>query len=352
MDKNDYTTSSEKHKKGKHLTAEDRGAIQALKKEGFGIRAIARNIGCAPGTVINELLRGTPERKGSRGRAPGYSPKRGEAVYQSNRSRCHRKRKADCCKPFIDWVTKQLREHKWSLDACVGYARKHKLFPAEEMVSTGTLYNMVWAGLLPIAITELPEALKRNTKEHKPRENKKCYGTSISQRPEIASQRIEEGHWEGDTVVGKRNGQEAVILSLLEKKTQHYIAIRIPGKTSEAVLEAMKELREEYGDRFDQVFKTITVDNGSEFSDFSQVEQDCGTKVYFAHPYSSWERPQNERHNGMLRDYVPKGISIENFSDEYILSAADELNGRPRRKLDYHTPEELFEAFLDRVYAA
>lgn len=352
MDKSDYITNSEKRKRGKHLTAEDRGAIHALRKEGYGVRAIARNIGCAPGTITYELRRGTLQRKGSRGRIPAYSPKHGEAVYRANRSRCHRKPKAVDCKPFIDWVTKQLREHKWSLDSCVGYARKHKLFAANEMVSTRTLYHMVWAKRLPIAITELPEALKRNPKEPKPRENKKRYGKSISERPEIASQLMEEGHWEGDTVVGKRDGQEAVILTLLEKKTRYYIAIRIPGKTSEAVLEAMKSLRKEYGDRFDQVFKTIAVDNGSEFADFSRVEQGCGTKVYFTHPYSSWERPQNERHNGMFRAYVPKGASIEDYSEEDILYASDELNGRPRRALGYDTPEELFEAFLDRVYAA
>ena len=352
MDNTHYSLSSEKRKKGKHLTAEDRGAIQALKREGYGVRAIARNLGCAPGTITYELRRGTPKRTSTRGRPPVYSPKLGEAVYRANRSRCHRKQKAERCKPFLDWVTKQFRAHKWSLDACVGYAREHKLFPAEEMVSTGTLYHMVWAGALPVSIMELPEALKRSPKANKPRENKKCYGTSISDRPEIVSQRTEEGHWEGDTVVGKRDGQEAVILTLLEKVTRNYIAMRIRSKTSEAVLEGMKRLREEYGDRFDQVFKTITVDNGSEFADFSQVEQGCATKVYFAHPYSAWERPQNERHNGMLREYVPKGTSIANYSDAYILSAADELNGRPRRKLGYNTPEELFEAFLDRVYAA
>ena len=119
-----------------------------------------------------------------------------------------------------------------------------------------------------------------------------------------------EGHGEGDTVVGKRNGKEAVILTLLEKKTQNYLAIRISSKTSEAVNAAMAMLREEYGEQFSQVFKTITVDNGSEFAEFSAVEQ-WGTKVYFAHPYTSWERPQSERHNGMLRGYVPKGVSIE-----------------------------------------
>lgn len=94
-----------------------------------------------------------------------------------------------------------------------------------------------------------------------------------------------------------------------------------------------------------------TVDNGSEFSAFSQVEN-WGCAVYFAHPYTSWERPQNERHNGLFRVFVPKGVSIEAFSAEYILAAADELNGRPRKKLGYRTPEELFDEFLDSVYAA
>lgn len=108
------------------------------------------------------------------------------------------------------------------------------------------------------------------------------YGTSIDERPEIVDSRTEAGHWEGDTVVGKRNGKESVILTLLEKKTENYIAIRIPGKTSEAVNAAMERLHE----KSSQVFKTITVDNGAEFADFAQIEQ-YGTKVYFAHPYTS-----------------------------------------------------------------
>ena len=152
-------------------------------------------------------------------------------------------------------------------------------------------------------------------------------------------------------MVGKRAGKEAVVFSLLEKKTETYFAFCIPGKTSEAVMNLMNALHDEYGEHFSQVFKTITVDNGSEFADFAQVEN-WGSKVFFAHPYTSWERPQNERHNGLFRAFVQKGASIEGFTDEDILAAADELNGRPRKKLGYCTPEELFEAFLDAVYAA
>jgi len=351
MDWQDYITDMPERKKGQHLRMEDRGALKALRQQGLGVRAIARQIGCAPSTVTNELRRGTPPRQSNKGKAPEYSPKIGEAKYKANRTVCRKPHKAERCGDFITWVVQQVREHKWSLDACCGYARLHRMFREDEMVCTRTLYNMVWAGLLPITPTELPEALKRKIKKPRDRQNKKHYGTSISQRPEIAGQCIEEGHWEGDTVVGKREGKEAIVLSLLEKKTRTYLAFRIPSKTSEAVMAAMEALHNEYGERFAQVFKTITVDNGSEFADLARVAA-WGTEVYFAHPYTSWERPQNERHNGLFRAFVPKGVSIERFTDEEILAAADELNGRPRKKLGYKTPEELFEAFLDVVFAA
>ena len=119
------------------------------------------------------------------------------------------------------------------------------------MVCTHTLYNEVWAGSLDLSVTERPEAMKRKQhKDSKPREHEKNFGTDISQRPEIAALRIEEGHWEGDTVVGKRAGKEAVVLSLLQKKTENYIAIRIPGKDADSVLNAMQSLRQEFGDKF------------------------------------------------------------------------------------------------------
>ena len=113
----------------------------------------------------------------------------------------------------------------------------------------------------------------------------------------------------------------------------------------------MQSLREDSGGKFTRGFKTVTVDNGSEFSAFSQVEN-WGCAVYFAHPYTSWERPQNERHNGLFRTFVPKGVSIEAFSAEYILAAADELNGRPHKKLGYRIPETIFPTQFTQLKAA
>ncbi len=202
MDCQDYITESER-KKGQHLQREERGAIEHLKNAGYTNRAIARAIGCSPTTVGNELKRGTPPRKSSKGRKPGYSARRGSGLQGEQ-------------KAFSE-TTPNLSLHSFhSLDNGTG-----QKFSAEEMVCTHTLYNEVWAGSLDLSVTELPEAMKRKQhKDSKPREHKKNFGTDISQRPEIAALRIEEGHWEGDTVVGKRGSKEAVVLSLLEKKTE------------------------------------------------------------------------------------------------------------------------------------
>ena len=144
--------------------------------------------------------------------------------------------------------------------------------------------------------------------------------------------------------------QHHVVFTAVEKVTRNYIAIRIPERTKEGMEVAISQLKEQYGiNHFSTVFKTMTADNGPEFTTFSNLES-LGTKVYFAHPYSSWERPQNERHNGLLREFIPKGTSIEQYTDDDILDMADILNQRPRRILDYHSPADLFEAFLDEVY--
>jgi len=198
--------------------------------------------------------------------------------------------------PFIRWVVTKVRDEGWSFDACVGRARKEKLFPEEQILSAKTLYNELWAGNLPLSPFDLPEALSRKRKRKPNRQNKRIYGRSIDERPEEASLRTVCGHWEIDTVVGHRSGKESVVLTLVEKKSDYYIAIKIPGKNADAVMTAMEVLREEYGDEFCEVFKTITADNGSEFERLSELEE-YGVGIFFAHPYSSWERPQNERHN-------------------------------------------------------
>ncbi|MFR3366528.1 MAG: hypothetical protein ACLTR4_04705 [Gallintestinimicrobium sp.] len=212
---------------------------------------------------------------------------------------CHRHPKAGVCSNFTSWVVRQIREHKWSLDACCGYAKRHSLFEPSEMVCSRTLYNMVWKGHLSIQPMELPEALKRKAKKHRVRENKSATAQAFP-----AARRLH-------LFVLKRLTGKAIPWSASErvrrllsfpcwrrrrKPTLRSVSLVKPVRT---VMNLMNTLHDEYGEHFSQVFKTITVDNGSEFADFAQVEN-WGSKVFFAHPYTSWERPQNERHNGTV----------------------------------------------------
>ena len=185
MDHPDCITISPDRERGQHLTFEERCVIKVLHKQKKSLRFIAKEINCSPSTVMYELHRGTTERKGNRGRKPEYSAKRGEAAYRTNRSRCHKAHIIASCTDFVDWMVCKIKDNNWSLDACVGYAKKHKLFPDDQIPSTKTLYNELWAGNLPITTSDLPEALSRNTADHKKtRKNKRLMGTSIDERPE------------------------------------------------------------------------------------------------------------------------------------------------------------------------
>jgi IS30 family transposase len=349
MDYSNSTTFKANRERGQHLRFEDRCTIKVLHKQGYSLRRIAKEINCSPSTVMYELRKGTAAKTTSKGRPSTYMPSRGQHQYELNRKNCHRKYISHADNPFVRWVYERFTEDKWSLDACVGHAKLHNLFPNEFIVCTKSLYNAVWRNDIGITPMMLPEALRRNTKRHKQRENKRVLGTSIEFRPAICSEKTEFGHWEIDTVVPLKDKKEAVILTIVEKMTRYYISIKVPGKDADSIFNAMQNLKTEYGDKFGEVFKTITSDNGSEFARLDEYTTEH-TKIFFAHPYSSFERAQNERTNRMLREIIPKGCSIEQYSDEEVLSFSDTINSKPRKVLGYFTAEELFETHLDQIY--
>ena len=287
MNQKHFNINEEVRKPGKHLSLDERGMIQALNQKGYSLRAIANVIGCAPSTIHYELKRGTPNCKGKRGRKPSYKAKYGQKVYENHRRNSKRQCKIDKkdCKPFLQWMTDKIKKEHWSIDSCVGYAKNHKKFPQEHIPCTKTVYNMLWKGKLPLSLFDVPRALTNKLhRKFKPK-NKRLKGRSIDERPTIASNGTEIGHWEIDTVVGKRKGREAVIFTAVEKVTRQFIAIRIPSRTTAGVEFAMNELKEEYGERyFNRIFKTMTADNGLEFATLSKYEA-LGTKIYFTHPY-------------------------------------------------------------------
>ena len=157
-------------------------------------------------------------------------------------------------------------------------------------------------------------------------------GRSIEERPAHVGPGGEFGHWEIDTVLGRRAGGGAAVLTLVEKRTRYLVALPLSSRSVYSVETSLLGLHEEYGARFAEVFKSVTSDNGAEFSELSRLES-WGAAVYFAHPYRSGERGQNERHNGLLRRFLPKGTALDPYTADALFWIADEINRLPRRQL-------------------
>ena len=180
-------------------------------------------------------------------------------------------------------------------------------------------------------------------------------GESIEQRPEEIDEREEFGHWEGDTVYsgkGKRKTTRA-LLTLTERKTRKEIIIAIPNRKAETVVKALDALERKLGARrFRAIFKSITFDNGTEFAAAEELERSCinkhlpRTKVYFCHPYSSWERGTNENTNGMIRRRFPKGTNFAAVTNAQIVQAENWINNYPRKILGYKSSEIVFRECL------
>ena len=227
-------------------------------------------------------------------------------------------------------------------------------------LSVPTIYKYIAKGLfLNLTQEELPRHGKKKHKYKKVKKNKSASrapaGESIEQRPEEIDEREEFGHWEGDTVYsgkGKRKTTRA-LLTLTERKTRKEIIIAIPNRKAETVVKALDALERKLGARrFRAIFKSITFDNGTEFAAAEELERSCvnkrlpRTKVYFCHPYSSWERGTNENTNGMIRRRFPKGTNFAAVTNAQIAQAENWINNYPRKILGYKSSEIVFRECL------
>lgn len=347
----DYQNNNTESRKNKHLNFKERMTIEIRLKDGFSVYKIAKELGRSINTITNEINRGTTTQIRQGKHIKIYLADTGETVYTKNRLNSCRPFKMLDCSEFINYTVDKIKNDSWSPDACVGEAIANGRFERYQMVCTKTLYNYIDLGLLDVKNTDLPIKLRRNTKSTRVKKHKKKLGSSISERTIDINSRTEFGHWEIDTVIGEKSNNDNVLLTILERKTRYAIVLNIVSKTANAVMDAFSRLRSLFGEQFSQVFKTITGDNGSEFADLSTIESETDTKVYFTHPYSSFEKGTNERHNGLIRRFIPKGKRISDYSSDDIAFIEEWMNTLPRRILNYKTPEELFEMYLDKIYA-
>ena len=231
---------------------------------------------------------------------------------------------------------------------------KRNVIPFRASICIRTLYNYIEKGVfLRLDLKHLP--LKGKRKKHNRKVKiaaKPSRGTSIEKRPAVINDRTEFGHWEMDCVEGKKKKKET-ILALSERLTRREIVIKIPDKTTTSVVKALNSLERRYGKHFRKIFKSITVDNGTEFSDRKGMEKSIyngqRTEIYYCHPYSSYERGTNERLNREIRRKIPKGSDLTKYSAQDIQDVENWLNDYPRQILDFATPNELFNACLSSI---
>lgn len=344
----DQLNSNTHHQKGKHLFFEERVIIQTRLKDNFSPNKIAAELGCSPNTVRNEIKRGTVMLYN--GRVARYKASAGQDAYEANRAnscrRCEYLNKLD----FIAYVENRFFNDGISIDACVGEVLAKGYFPRENMLCAKTIYNYVDKGLMRIRNHHLPEKVSRKPKCERVNENKRILGRSIEERPNIDN-RLEFGHWEADLVIGQKDKNDKVLLTLLERQTRKYILVKIADKTTSSVIAGLMKVRAYFGSKFSEVFKTITTDNGSEFAELSKLEAVSDTLVYYAHLYSSWEKGSNERHNRLVRRFIAKGKRISDYGLDAIARIEDWCNNLPRKILGYNIPDDLIEDKLDEIYA-
>ena len=209
------------------------------------------------------------------------------------------------------------------------------------MVCTNTLYRYINADLLMTRNIDLASTMSRKPQNPHARINKRILGKSIDERPEEINDRSVFGHWEIDCVLLKKT-KEKVLLTMIERVSRHSIIRLIESKTAACVSQAIRALQKEYGTSFDTIFQSITSDNGSEFADLTSCLEHTATEVYYAHPFSSWERGANEQNNGMIRRFIPKGIDPQSVTPEMVHRVESWLNHYPRKVLGYASSFDVF----------
>lgn len=343
-------------KKGvEHISPEERVKIEGYVQIGMKAPAIAAALGRERSAIYKELRRGRYTRLTIEWKeVTAYSAEIAQRDYEEKAAGKGPSLKIGRDFAFASFIEQKIIKERYSPAAALAAIRLEGQHFATE-VCIKTLYNYIDAGIF--AELENKHLLRKSKKKPKADSKpqfraKRTFCTSISERPEEIGNRKLFGHWEMDTVIGKAKGGGPVLLVLTERLTRQEIIRKIGSKTTAEVVRVLNRLERSMGAKFKRVFQTITIDNGSEFMDTLGIEKSCRTKgsrtkVYYCHPYSSWERGSNENANGMIRRFIPKGTPIEQYSDRDIARVERWINNYPRKILGYLTAQILFDSYLE-----
>ncbi len=343
----------------KQLKYNDRIRLEAWLRAKISVQDIANMLHVHRSTIYREIKRGQYEHLNSDYTVEmRYSPEIAQRRCDENLQVRGTQLKIGNDYKYAEYIENKIVKENYSPEAVLGELRvQNRAKDFSVSICIRTLYNYIDKGVF-LNLTNKNLPVKRNKKRgyKKVRVQKRAsVGTSIEERPEYIKDRKEFGHWEMDSVVGKRGKSKNTFLVLTERKTRNEIIFKLPDHSAAEVVKAVDRLEITWGSMFSNVFKTITVDNGTEFSYFNELERSCTkpnekrTKVYYCHPYSSWERGSNENNNKMVRRIVPKGTNFDDMTDDEVLDMQIWINGYPRRIHNYHSAAELFEKELAKL---
>jgi len=297
-------------------------------KSGCSQRKIAMTIGTTQSTVSRELGRNAGAR--------GYRHKQAQVKTQQRRAEAVQRTKMTSV--MVKTIESKLRI-EWSPEQISGWLLNDR----EELISHESIYLHIWADKQ--AGGDLYTHLRRQGKKYDKRRNGKSTRgqiknrVSIDDRPKVVEDKSRIGDWEIDTVIGK--GHSGALVTIVERVTKLTVSSRVNSKSAADVTRATIALLKPYED----VVHTITADNGKEFAYHEEISKALSVDVYFAHPYSSWERGLNENTNGLLRQYFPKNTDFKKVEQIEVRRAVRRLNSRPRKDLDFKTPAQLMEDY-------
>lgn len=317
----------------RHLNAQERVAIFYLRQMRWSFRAIGRRLGRHHTTIAREFRRNAP-------RYSIYWYGTAEEFAKGRRAQPRHRRRASHSR-LVSYVHAKLAE-QWSPELISARLRVDHPRTLAMRISAECIYQWLFNDALHGG--QLYQHLRRRHRRRKVR----CVGRTrglirnrigIEHRPAGANNRSRYGHWEGDTVEGKKG--TGSVATYVERKSRYLVSFKLSGKQSvplsESTISALAPIPA-------RLRRTMTLDNGKEFAAFEKTDQALKMKTFFANPHAPWERGTNENTNGLLRQYFPKGIDWSHVSDDDLACAVEKLNNRPRKCLAYRSPLEVLDS--------
>jgi transposase, IS30 family len=310
-----------------NLQYEDRCKIEVLKESKLSNTKIAQQLKVHRSSIGRELKRNSLKGK--------YHCQEAQKKAESRRKKASKKAKKMNAE-MIQHINNHLIIDQWSPEQISGRMKKNEL----NTVSHERIYQHVWQDKSEGGF--LYKFLRHHGKKYNKRSGKNAgrglipHRVDISQRPAIVEEKSRIGDWETDTIIGKNH--KGAIVSMVDRASKYTKLKLVPSKhaniVADAIIDKLSPIK--------QFVKTLTMDNGKEFSDHQRITANLDAQVYFATPYHSWERGLNEHTNGLVRQYLPKNTPFDIITEEEVQKIEDLLNSRPRKVLNFMSPLEVF----------